>query len=463
MSLTSDLLQDLSESEDDIVENNTAPGKIDDHGDTRTKLLQIIEKSNHPALDEEPLVDKLLAIEPEFRIWMDKNGFADLDLLNQLQPVILKEAQVIYNNITFTYADKFSELSTIISDRNQYIRVLQELEKNPKAPNLDLILSKEQCLLVSMAMKTGFRADQKIDISYTYGIIDKHLILDKLHEDIVSFISKQIRNVAPNVCALVGEHIAAKLLASTGGIKGLSEVPSCNLASIGKPKYLSHLQQVDASRVRQQGHIFSSPLVQDQVLSFQKQAVRMLCAKVSLAARVDYSQRGEVGDDSLGRKWQEEILEKLLKLQDPPNTSKIKPLPVPQENVKKKRAGRRFRKYKEKFQLSHLRQLQNRVEFGAKEQVKLDAFGEEIGLGMAIGTVVTSAVSSGNTAKVRKQMKQRVEKARQDTGVFWDLYAGPNLGQQSREAPNKNNSDVNSPKDVKNALTDSNWYFRHLK
>ena len=35
--------------------------------------------------------------------------------------------------------------------------------------------------------------------------------------------------MAPNVCALVGSRITAKLLALTGGLTALSKTPSCNL------------------------------------------------------------------------------------------------------------------------------------------------------------------------------------------------------------------------------------------
>lgn len=36
-------------------------------------------------------------------------------------------------------------------------------------------------------------------------------------------------SMAPNVCALVGSRITAKLLALTGGLTAMSKTPSCNL------------------------------------------------------------------------------------------------------------------------------------------------------------------------------------------------------------------------------------------
>lgn len=46
---------------------------------------------------------------------------------------------------------------------------------------------------------------------------------------ILDFVETRMTSMAPNVCALVGSRITAKLLALTGGLTAMSKTPSCNL------------------------------------------------------------------------------------------------------------------------------------------------------------------------------------------------------------------------------------------
>lgn len=420
MELSEELLDDLNgiDSSNSEVSFESGCELATEDLNIHDKLRDLVKRTKHE--NNNALIDFILSFERDFR-GLISDGNCDFFLLDQLQPVLQHENDLIYNKIVLAYNNKFKELETIIPGHREYVLVVKEVETNLESPNFEDILTKEQVLLVTMTMGSGFHQGVTIERHDTLKNIERFLRLNSIQTDIVAHITNRIRDVAPNVCAIVGDKIAAKLVAHTGGIKGLSETPSCNIASIGKTKHLSHAQQLDSSGVRQQGYIFQSSLVQNQDTSMMKQALRMVCAKVSLAARVDCGHTKHKGSDILGLKWREEIETKLAKLQDPPNFATTKPLPIPEDKIKKTRAGRKFRKYKEKFQLSHLRQLQNRVEFGVQEEVAVDAFGEEIGLGMAARKTVSAAASMKKTASLRKPMKQRFEKSRYDTDIFWKV------------------------------------------
>jgi U4/U6 small nuclear ribonucleoprotein PRP31 len=62
--------------------------------------------------------------------------------------------------------------------------------------------------------------------------------------------------------------------------------------------------------------------VRNSPRDIQRQALRVLAAKVALAARVDSCQEDTTGD--LGRRVREEIVKKLEKLQEPPPPKKPK-------------------------------------------------------------------------------------------------------------------------------------------
>ncbi|MQL46470.1 hypothetical protein EI019_24980, partial [Escherichia coli] len=91
----------------------------------------------------------------------------------------------------------------------------------------------------------------------------------------------------------------------------------------------------------------------------------MLAAKATLAARVDSTSGDPTG--KTGRSLLEEVRKKIEKWQEPPPAKQPKPLPVPDSEPKKKRGGRRLRKMKERYAITDMRKLANRMQFGVPE------------------------------------------------------------------------------------------------
>jgi len=71
----------------------------------------------------------------------------------------------------------------------------------------------------------------------------------------------------------------------------------------------------------------------------------------------------------------------LKKLQEPPPTKAVKPLPVPDEGPKKRRAGKKVRRMKEAYVATELRKAQNRMAFGVAED-EASSFDKTKGLGL---------------------------------------------------------------------------------
>lgn len=370
-----------------------------------------------------------------------------LSSLNDLTPLIRNDIDTVHKCMVILYSHRFQELSSLVTSAVQYAKVVQVLERANLAGKLeeenysyisnkleeDAQLTKEQTLVLMMSLRTSFKSEDtnltedKLELLFEMSNII--IELDSLATKVSKFVSSKVHLIAPNVCALLGAEITALLLSHTGGITALSCIPTCNLASIGKRRHLSHelhnSMSTGGSILEQAGYIGRCELVQYQPVEYRKQMLRMLCAKVTLAARVDAGQHQlpqtgtTTSDDALlGKKWREEIETKITKLRAAPLLTTTKPLPVPEDKKRKKRAGRRYRKYKEQFQLSYLRQLQNRVEFGKPETTVMDSFGEEIGLGMAGASLrrLTGGSSSrpvNNSAKMTKKMRRRLQEDEQ--------------------------------------------------
>ncbi|QLQ80227.1 hypothetical protein HG537_0D02280 [Torulaspora globosa] len=357
-----------------------------------------------------------------------------LHRLNELCYLLQNEVRVLHAYSKDLYRDKFAELESLVPNPKQYVQVIDIIERDDDA-SAEMLesqaqLSKEQVLVLKMSMKTSYRDDlawpeeKKVEFSRARG---KMLEILAIESNVKQFIIQKVSHVAPNLCAFIGPEVTSHLLSHAGGVHELSQIPSCNLASIGKNKHLTHEQHTSLAEVRQEGYIYRSDLVQSLPYEYHKQALRMVCAKVALAARVDAGiTPGNKANDTLGSRWRREIEQKILKQREAVNNAVVKPLPVPKDEPKKKRAGRKFRKYKQQFQLSNLRQLQNRMEFGKQEQTILDAYGEEVGLGMvnsslqnATGVRSVTKTNYNNSAKLTKAMKKRIERANEQARNGW--------------------------------------------
>ncbi|XP_071692984.1 U4/U6 small nuclear ribonucleoprotein Prp31 homolog [Rutidosis leptorrhynchoides] len=153
------------------------------------------------------------------------------------------------------------------------------------------------------------------------------------------------------------------------------------------------------------GYLEKTEVIQTTPPGLKKRACRVLAAKSTLAARVDL----ERGDPSghTGRRYLEEICNKIEKWQAPHPAKQPKPLPVPNSEPKKKRGGRRLRKMKERYGMTDMRKLVNRMAFGVPEESSLGD-GVGVGYGMLFGKLRVSVARNKLAAKVDKKFKRHV-------------------------------------------------------
>ncbi|EDO19600.1 hypothetical protein Kpol_1018p138 [Vanderwaltozyma polyspora DSM 70294] len=440
-------LDEVEEEQDEVIEPTVFSNEeVDDEVKFVSQLIDGYSILKVDVLENQlpSSVSKVSKNERIIRNLLDKKKYEFVELLpllTRLLGIIQEEISCFYEYSKHIYKFKFFELETLAPTAVQFAKTIQLIETMDDFSQHDLLsskleteilLTKEQVLVLIIAMKTSlnkeysFEGSMKTSLKQFTDIIIQH---DLLKKEITTFIESNIITIAPNLCALVGSEITSLLIGHAGGILELSQIPSCNLASVGKNKYFSHERQTNLSGVRQEGYIYNSELIQSQPVDYHKQLLRMLCAKISLAARVDTSVKISTSSTEpaafLGQKWREEIVTKIRKLHEAANISDTKPLPIPQDAKKKKRAGRKFRKYKQQFELSHMRQLQNRMEFGKQETTSLDSFGEEVGYGMVNSTLrqttggnIRITKGANNTAKMTKKMKKRIEEANEASNEY---------------------------------------------
>ncbi|KAK7259363.1 hypothetical protein RIF29_24970 [Crotalaria pallida] len=112
--------------------------------------------------------------------------------------------------------------------------------------------------------------------------------------------------IAPNVSAIVGSAVAAKLMGTAGGLSALAKMPACNVQLLGAKKK-NHAGFSTATSQFRVGYIEQTEIFQTTPPPpLRMRACRLLAAKSTLAARVD-SIRGDPTGNT-GKFFMDEIV-----------------------------------------------------------------------------------------------------------------------------------------------------------
>lgn len=343
----------------------------------------------------------VLEDDPEYQLIVECNALS-VDIENEII--------IIHNFIRDKYRLKFPELESLVHHPIDYARVVKKIGNEVDLTLVDLegLLPSAVIMVVSVTASTttGKPLPEEI-LQKTIDACDRALALDSAKKMVLNFVESRMGYIAPNLSAVVGSAVAAKLMGTAGGLVSLAKMPACNVQLLGaKKKNLAGFSTATSQfRV---GYIEQTEIFQSTPPPLKMRACRLIAAKSTLAARVDSTRGDPTG--KTGRVFKDEILKKIEKWQEPPPAKQPKPLPVPDSEPKKKRGGRRLRKMKERYATTEMRKLANRMQFGVPEESSLgDGLGEGYGmLGQAgSGKLRVSAAQSKLAAKVVKKFKEK--------------------------------------------------------
>ncbi|MDD3622581.1 MAG: RNA-processing protein [Methanofollis sp.] len=118
--------------------------------------------------------------------------------------------------------------------------------------------------------------------------------LGEMRRRLARDVSREADVVLPNMSALVGGLVAARLMAAAGGLSSLSRMPAATVQVLGARSALfSHIRGTAPSP--KHGVIFQHRRVHNAPKNRRGRVARVLAAKLVIAARIDYY-RGEVDE-----------------------------------------------------------------------------------------------------------------------------------------------------------------------
>lgn len=332
---------------------------------------------------------------------------------NSLSTQIDGEVVLVHKFIRDHYSTRFPELERLVTTPLEYakvvsimgngpmssesIKALQTATDNPLGMGLKAVLDGPSLMIVTVEATTSKGEEMPAEeLARVRQACDMMIALHAAKTSLTEYVQSRMNIFAPNLTALIGSLTAAQLLNAAGGLTGLSKTPACNLPSWGSKKRQAGL--ATNIGVRQQGFLYNSEIIRGIPSDLKKQAMRIVAAKLVLAARVDRIHSS--ADGSTGDSLKSQCLERLEKLTEPPPNKGGRALPVPDDKPARKRGGRRARKAKEALAMTDLRQAQNRMAFGKEEH--------EVGFGTGSGTVGLGMIGQANDGRIRgMQVDQR--------------------------------------------------------
>ena len=140
--------------------------------------------------------------------------------------------------------------------------------------------------------------------------------LYEIRRKTADYIDESMDDVAPNIKALVGPLIGARLIALAGGLKEMARLPASTIQLLGAEKALfRHLTK--GTKPPKHGVIFQHPLIHRSPWWQRGKIARALAGKLAIAARIDaYS--GEYRGRQLERQLEQRVKEIKEKYPKPP-------------------------------------------------------------------------------------------------------------------------------------------------
>ncbi|KER27202.1 snoRNA binding domain protein [Opisthorchis viverrini] len=196
------------------------------------------------------------------------------------------------------YGWHFPELSKIVTDNVAYVKVVKRIGHRENATTIDLsdLVPDDVCAQIREASIVSLGTEVvDADIEMINGMCDQVLEVAESRTNLQDYVMKRMIAVAPNLTALVGELLGARLIARAGTLVNLAKHPSSTVQILGAEKALFRALKSQHNTPKY-GILYHASLINQAEPKLKGKMSRMLAAKASLSARLDAL--GEEGADT---------------------------------------------------------------------------------------------------------------------------------------------------------------------
>jgi len=246
-----------------------------------------------------------------------------------------KTANLFMSRIREWYGLHFPELSRLVGKHETYARLILNLgrKENVTQEKLEeLGIPEEKARKVVNAAQTSMGAELRdADIEHIQLMCKITLELYGARHSLEKYLDETMDEVAPNVKALAGSLLGARLIALAGGLQNLAKMPASTIQVLGAEKALFRALRT-GTRPPKHGIIFQHTSLRDAKKWQRGKIARVLAGKLAIAARTD-----AYGGKNIGERLKAEIEKRIREIQEKYGEPPRRPSPKMRARRRKKR------------------------------------------------------------------------------------------------------------------------------
>lgn len=215
-----------------------------------------------------------------------------------------KELNTYAMRVKEWYGWHFPEMGRILNDNLAYARVIRSMGMRTNAAKADLseILPEEIETAVKAAAEVSMGTEiTSDDLDNIQSLAEQVIEFTDYRALLSGYLSARMAAIAPNLTALVGDLVGARLIAHAGSLMNLAKSPASTVQILGAEKALFRALKTKHDTPKY-GLLYHASLVGQATGKNKGKIARMLATKATLGLRVDaladWSAEGEgKGDD----------------------------------------------------------------------------------------------------------------------------------------------------------------------
>jgi len=232
-------------------------------------------------------------------------------LLDQLD----KDVNTFSMRIREWYSYHFPELVKIVPDNYTFAKCVKVI-KNRKELSEEAIAALEEVVMDSAkakavvdASKTSMGMDiSQVDLMNIDMFANRVVALAEYRKELAKYLQDKMGNVAPNLAALIGDTVGARLISHAGSLTNLAKYPASTVQILGAEKALFRALKKKGNTPKY-GLIFHSSFIGRAAAKNKGRISRFLANKCSIASRIDCF--SESSTNVFGSKLKEQVEDRL--------------------------------------------------------------------------------------------------------------------------------------------------------
>lgn len=200
-----------------------------------------------------------------------------------------KEVNIYAMRVKEWYGWHFPEMGKIVNDNVAYAKCIRAMGFRTDAHATDfseiLPTEVEEALKAAAEISMGTEISDS-DLSHIQELSEQVINISAYRAQLYSYLQQRMSHIAPNLTALVGELVGARLISHAGSLMSLAKAPASTIQILGAEKALFRALKTKHDTPKY-GLLYHASLVGQAPNKLKGKMARMVATKTALSVRLD--------------------------------------------------------------------------------------------------------------------------------------------------------------------------------